>query len=78
VRRAAAGATAGKGANQNIDDGAATKVLTRKDAARDAGLSERQKARTELGRGNCALAQVDPVKMMLPRTLALTRSGQKD
>jgi hypothetical protein len=30
------------GANQNITDGADTKVLTRKDAAREAGLSERQ------------------------------------
>jgi hypothetical protein len=30
------------GANQNIGDGSDPKVLTRKDAAKDAGLSERQ------------------------------------
>lgn len=32
-----------RGANQNISDGTDTKVLTRKDAAEQAGLSERQK-----------------------------------
>ena len=32
-----------RGANQNIDDGAGTKVLTRKEAAAEAGLSERQR-----------------------------------
>jgi hypothetical protein len=31
------------GANQNISDGADTKVVTRKDAAHDAGLSDRQR-----------------------------------
>ena len=33
----------GRGLNQNIDDAADTKVPTRKDAARDAGLSDRQR-----------------------------------
>jgi len=32
-----------RGANQNISDGADTKILTRKDAADAAGLSDRQR-----------------------------------